>query len=306
MKLLISQRGIEVYGEIVGIEPCPSFIKMYIVLDIESKKAVVVDPGPASRYDVARSVVEGLKNRGIDVAYILITHIHVDHYGAGPRISKCFGVPMVVHPRAVKHVIDPTKLWQSTLQVLGSEAEALGRPEPLEGELVKPVADDTILRVGRIAIKVVHTPGHAPHHQVYVVNDFVLFSGDAAGGYCKELDIVYPTSPPGLRLDLYMESLKRMESLVFEYLAPTHMDIAEDGKNVLSRHRKQMELWKDRVVELLRIGLQPTLEKIAEVDNDLAKFLEASRKSYICQRIELSYRRSLEAVIAEAKRLRYL
>ncbi len=306
MKLLISQRGIEVYEEIVGIEPCPSFIKMYIVLDLESKKAVVVDPGPASRYDIARSVIENLKNQGIDVSYILITHIHVDHYGAGPRLSKHFGVPMIVHPRAVKHVIDPTKLWQLTLRVLGTEAEALGRPEPLGEELVKSVDDGTTLRAGRMVIKVVHTPGHAPHHQVYVVNDVVLFSGDAAGGYCKELDIVYPTSPPGLRLDLYMESLKRMESLAFEYLAPTHMDIAEDGKNVLSRHYKQMELWRDRVIELLKMERQPALENIAEVDNDLARFLEASRRGGVCQRIELSYRRSLEAVVAEVKKLGYL
>ncbi len=306
MRLIISQQGIEVYEEIVGVEPCPSFIKMYTVLDPESKKAVIIDPGPASRYDTVRSVVEDLKSRGIDIVYILITHIHVDHYGAGPKLSKSFGVQMIVHPRAVKHVVDPTKLWQSTLQVLGAEAEALGKPEPLEEELVKPVDDGTVLRVGSISIKVMHTPGHAPHHQVYTVNDVVLFSGDAVGGYCKELDIVYPTSPPGLRLDLYMESLKRMEGLAFQYLAPTHMDIAKDGKNVLSRHYKQMELWRDRVLELLRVGRQPTLENIAEVDIELAKFLEASRRGSVCQRIELSYKRSLEAVIAEVRRLGYL
>ncbi|MEM2024928.1 MAG: MBL fold metallo-hydrolase [Desulfurococcaceae archaeon] len=303
MKRVLSLPGIEVYEVPVGLEPHPDLIKAYIFLDVDSKIMLLADPGPLSRCDAVRGGVEVFLDRGYELPSILITHIHIDHYGAATRLAKELGAKVLLHPRAVKHVAEPSKLWASSLEVMGNRANEYGKPYPLEEELVRPVNDGELLKWGRVQVETLHTPGHAPHHQVYILNDALLISGDAAGGYNRDLDVVFTTSPPGLRLDLYMESLDKIEAKGFKYLAVTHMDIAEKGKEALRRHRRQMEAWRQKVSELLSRGVEPKLADLLEVDAELSRYMESLRKTGLYPSIEGTIKSGFIAVVMEVRRL---
>ena len=82
----------------------------------EDKKALV-DTGPATSSGV---VIEGIKRVGRkpeDISYIIVTHIHLDHSGGVGRLIKSIpGADVIVHHRAVKHVINPEKLIKSAAE----------------------------------------------------------------------------------------------------------------------------------------------------------------------------------------------
>ncbi len=288
---------VEVREVIVGVEPCPEFFKSFVVIDPETSDAVVVDPGPAAGFESLLSELERLGVRR-SVRGVIATHIHLDHYGAGPRLCRELGVKLYVHPRAVKHVVNPSKLWSSALEVLGDEARALGKPEPLPQEAVAGVGDGEVISMGSIDVAFMHTPGHAPHHIVAVIRG-VVFVGDALGGYERELDVVFPTSPPGLRLDAYVESMERMlRSVRARYTGFTHMCLAHGFEDFVSRHARQLLAWIETIDELG--GEKPSLETLASRDVELARYLGRAR----CDRILRSFEHSLEGVYSEWTRIR--
>ncbi len=301
-------KDLTIYSYNVGIKSWDEFIKMYIIIDKLSSRALIVDPGPSSSYDRVKSLINKLSGKGVRVEAILISHIHVDHYGLAPRLSKELGIPAYIHPRAEKHVVDPSRLWESTIKVLGNEALELGRPEALSREHIVITEDfkEYIFCEGNIKVLVVHTPGHAPHHQVFLVNDLILFSGDAVGGYDPEIDFSFTTSPPGLRFDLYVKSIEeRIMKLNFDYVAPTHVGISIKGKELVMRHLRTMKLWFNSVKELVGKGVEPTLEDLRDVDKELDRFLKLLRmyRGTFRERIKLSLERGLRAIIEEVKRL---
>ncbi len=293
-----SRNGFEVLAVDVGIEPCRNFIKSYIVVDHESKLFVVIEPGPRAGLDRLREVVEELLGKGYTFSAIIPTHIHLDHYSAAPTLAKMFNVVTYLHPRGVKHAVDPKKLCEASVQVLGDEAYALGLPEPLPEELARATNDGEELRFGRIVVRIVHTPGHAPHHQAVVVNR-MLFSGDACGGYHAIADAVFPTSPPGLRLDAYVESIKKLMNLDLELWLPTHVDWTKPS--MIVEHLQQIARWTRVVLEAFDRGETIDVGRLRDVDPNVEKIFAS--EALCTQRARISIEKSLEAVKMEVERL---
>jgi glyoxylase-like metal-dependent hydrolase (beta-lactamase superfamily II) len=127
---------------------------------------------------------QGLQPENVD--YIIITHVHLDHAGATGQLAElCPNAQVLAHPRAARHVIDPTKLVEGVRKVYGDETfDALyGNIKPVAKERVRIMEDaETIdLGVGR-PLQFIHTRGHAKHH--FVVHDPMsksVFTGDAFG-----------------------------------------------------------------------------------------------------------------------------
>jgi len=102
--------------------------------------AAVIETGTA--HTVPR-ILECLEQQGIareQVRYVIITHVHLDHAGgAGKLMQQLPNAKLVLHPRAARHMADPTKLQAGTMAVYGEE-----KYRQIYGELV-PVAEDRLL-----------------------------------------------------------------------------------------------------------------------------------------------------------------
>lgn len=115
----------------------------YVVACPTTSEALVVDtPAEAERIVAAC--------RGLQVQFIVVTHTHGDHLGAFLEVRRALQAPVAIHP---------------------AEAEQLPSPPDLL------LADGEALKVGSLALRVVHTPGHTPG-SICLLAGTHLFSGD--------------------------------------------------------------------------------------------------------------------------------
>ena len=141
----------------------PNLISAYI---LKAKQAIIIETGPTSSIP---NLLTGLKEINVkpeDVAYIAISHVHVDHSGGTGTILKTLpNASVIVHPKGAPHLVDPQKLWEQSQLVLGHVAEIFGKPEPVPKERVIAASDGMEIDVGdNVKLRVVETLGHASHH----------------------------------------------------------------------------------------------------------------------------------------------
>jgi glyoxylase-like metal-dependent hydrolase (beta-lactamase superfamily II) len=220
-------------------------------------KSIIVETGPTSSI---LNLISGLKKIGIsteDVAYVAVTHVHVDHSGGVGKLLKFLpNAKVVVHPNGVKHMISPERLWQQTRIVLGEIADVYGKPEPVPTEKLISAVDRMVLDVGGgTELRVVETLGHAAHHlSFYSQKHRGVFVGDAAGIYLSEVDAVIPTTPPPFRLEMTLESLEKLGCLRPELLYYSHFGVADDAENRLRSYMAQLGVWAKIVREGIEKG----------------------------------------------------
>jgi len=206
----------------------------------------LVDPGPKHSIDTLISELKLLNVTRID--FILLTHIHIDHAGGTGRLLDVFpDATVICHPKGIDHMVDPEKLWQVSLKVLGQIAEGYGKIVPIPRERIcfrKEIGTDSDL------IKAIETPGHAVHHLSYTFREF-LFAGEVAGVNHSTGDITYarPATPPRFKLETSLASLDRAMALAPEIICYGHFGYRKDPQPAMQSARKQLILWTDTIRE---------------------------------------------------------
>jgi len=221
-----------------------NFIASYVV---KGKQAAIVETGPTSS---VQNVLAGLKELKVsldEVAYVAVTHIHLDHGGGvGTIIKNLPNARVIVHPNGAPHLVNPQKLWMQSAQVQGQQlAELYGEPEPVPADRIIAVKDGMTFDLGaNVGLRVAETLGHASHHQSYLeTKSHGLFPGDAAGIYFKNLNVVVPTTPAPFRLDSQLVSLEKLEGLNPKSLFYSHFGRARDAVEKLQAYGEQLKLW---------------------------------------------------------------
>lgn len=163
----------------------------YLVLDPDTQRAVLVDPGAEA------PVLMGMvRSSRATLEAIWLTHAHIDHIGAIAEIKRVWDVPVYLHP-ADRPLYDRGAVQAA---VYGLRIE---QPPPPEREL----ADGDVLTLGSARFDVLHVPGHAPGHVAFVT-DGVMLGGDLLfAGSIGRTDL--PFSDP----DRMEESLERAARL---------------------------------------------------------------------------------------------
>jgi len=220
------------------------FISCWVVQS--AGEVFIVDPGPPSTADY---LVGELERLGVDrLDHILLTHIHLDHGGATARILERWPQARVLcHKAGRSHLVDPQRLWEGSLQVLGRKAEVYGQPLPVPESSLAVEPKDV-----PAGLLVIPTPGHAPHHQSFLF-DGNLFVGEAAGTF-SDLGggsgtygyYLRPATPPRFFLPVAAGSLDRLltlapsaERICFAH----HGEFTGDVPGLLRSARNQLQLW---------------------------------------------------------------
>jgi glyoxylase-like metal-dependent hydrolase (beta-lactamase superfamily II) len=174
---------------------------------------LINDAGRAAFVDVGTSysvpnLLATLAAQDLDVGavdYILLTHIHLDHAGGAGRLAAALpGARVLVHPRGVSHIVDPTALIAATKAAHGETTYSgiYGDISGIAAERVSAVQDGQRIALGHRTLEFVHTPGHALHHVCIVDRDAALvFTGDTFGVSYREFDnaageFIFPTTSP--------------------------------------------------------------------------------------------------------------
>ena len=150
----------------------------YLLVDDDAGRAVLVDPGAEG----AR-LVAAVEASGATLDAIWLTHAHVDHVGGIAAVRRRWPVPVRLHPA-------DEPLWR----VVDGQAAMYGIPFESPPPDFEPIADGDHLDVGGLRMRVIHTPGHAPGHCVFVGGGVVLAGDLLFAGSIGRTDL--PLSDP--------------------------------------------------------------------------------------------------------------
>ncbi len=240
---------------IVDVSPRPGIEGDICLYAIETGEGLIlVEAGPPNGF---QRLEKWLLERGYsfsDIKYVLLTHIHLDHGGGAGYIVQRGGRPEIyVHPRGAPHLVDPSKLWRSSLETIGDVARVYGEPLPVPEELVKIPSDGEMVELLGLGFEFIYTPGHAKHHMsIYLEDEDILFTGDSAGLYHG--GTVIPTTPPPHNVEESIASIRRMMSLAPGRLGYTHFGIVDDALDWLERYEIVYNKWVNHVERGYREG----------------------------------------------------
>src|SRR5271169_3448113 len=114
----------------------------YIIADEDTKEAAVVD----SSYN-ADEIIKIIKTQQLQVKFVICTHGHSDHTAGNTELQSIFGAKVV----AYKQSKTPFDI---------------------------PIDEGDVLRVGKISIKTIYTPGHTVDSICLLVDNQKLLTGD--------------------------------------------------------------------------------------------------------------------------------
>ena len=161
----------------------------YLIGDTETREAVLVDPAYA-----AGELLDMLAADDMSPVGVLATHHHPDHVG-GEMMG--FSLP------GVSQLLERVQL---PVHVNSEEREWVRRTTGIDSELVSHDHDET-LKVGEVPIRLLHTPGHTPGSQCFLLDDR-LVAGDTLF-----LDGCGRTDFPGGDSDEMYRSLQQLAAL---------------------------------------------------------------------------------------------
>jgi len=224
---------------------------------IDVGRGVLVEPGPAA---VVPSIQEAMKQLRMDeLEYIIPTHIHLDHAGGMGSLAQLFPqAKVVLHPKAVRHVVDNTRLIESTRMSFGEDFETrYGVFLPVPESQVKSVEDGETLSVNGRTLQIIHTPGHAPHHiAVFDRETGSLFCGEALGLPLKgaESSPTPAAAPPSFDIDVYLESMEKLRKLKPEILCYSHYGVGKEPDKLIDKAAENTRRWGDVVMDAMKKG----------------------------------------------------
>jgi len=192
---------------------------VYLVGDTDTHKAAVVDPA----WDVD-AILEFARKEGYEIDKILITHYHPDHLGGSMMGTSVQGAADLIGKIEAKVYVNK------------AEAEGTKRVAGLsDSDLVTVEAGD-VFKIGEIPVKFLHTPGHTPGSQCFLVEGNLISGDTLFVGSCGRVDL--PGSDPEAMYYSLNHTLKNLDDATVVY--PGHAYSSDSSTTIGNQKRHNM------------------------------------------------------------------
>lgn len=235
----------------------PGTIFDYAVYFIDEPEGAIIDPGPAA---TAPTIEEAMVQLGMKPpAYIIPTHIHMDHAGAAGRLAQLFPrAKVAVHPDGARHIVTPSRLIESVKMSFGDDfASYYGSILPVPEEQVVTPGDGEVISVSGRELQVIYSPGHARHHlAIFDRKTAGLFCGEALGlpKPGAELSPLPAAAPPGFDMEAYLETMEKLRALNPRLLFYSHDGVGSEPQELISRAAENTGIFGDIILKGLKSG----------------------------------------------------
>ncbi len=240
--------------------PIPKLDTIFTVYFIDEAEGVLIEPGPSATIP---SIQEAMKQLGMkQLAYIIPTHIHLDHAGAIGILAQLFPYAKVVlHPLGAKHAVNPSRLIESTKMAFGDDFEDVYGPIiPVpESQIEIPDDGETISIDGR-ELHIIYAPGHATHHiAIFDQKTRGLFCGEALGfpRPGAESSPLPAAAPPSFDIEAYLKTMERLRELNPQVLFYSHDGIGRKPEELIRRAAENTKVFGDIILKALQEEAAP-------------------------------------------------
>ncbi|WP_028932283.1 MBL fold metallo-hydrolase [Pseudonocardia spinosispora] len=201
----------------------------YLIGDTESREAVVVDPAYAPS-----ELVDVLAADDMRLTGVLVTHHHPDHVG-GDLMGHALG--------GLAELLGRTPV---PVHVNRHEAEWVRRTTGVSADDLTPHDHDDEVLVGAVPIRLLHTPGHTPGSQCFLV-DGKLVAGDTLFLQgCGRTDF------PGGDPDAMYSSLRKLAELTGDPIVHPGHQYTDAPKATLSEVRRTNVVYRADTLDQFR------------------------------------------------------
>jgi len=201
----------------------------------------LIDAGVGGSVGDSDRILANIKADGFDTSRIgnlYLTHYHFDHMGGAAEMRESLGLTVHASPltAATLENGDEEIISLPAVKAVGYLPQDYSiQPCPVVADLVEGAR----FQVGRLNVTVFETPGHCNGHVSLLVEGgerVLLLQGDVVfhGGTISLQNI------PDCSIQLYSESVKKLDTLEFDAFLPGHLSISlQDGKRHVSAAASQ-------------------------------------------------------------------
>jgi len=264
----------------------PDVVAVYLLQ--QHDQLAIIETGTANSATNILAVIDSLGLSADNVAFIIPTHVHLDHAGgAGELMQRCQNAQLVIHPYGARHMIDPSKLIAGTIAVYGEEKfkQLYGELKPIDAQRVIEAPDNFELTLGERRLRFLDTPGHARHHFcIYDEGSEGIFTGDTFGLCYRKLlteagPFIFPTTTP-VQFDppALLQSIDRLMALKPKQMYLTHFGPIEPTDAVVAQ-------LKQRIHDLTQIALaekHSNGDRLQNIERRLRDYLLAELATMQC------------------------
>jgi glyoxylase-like metal-dependent hydrolase (beta-lactamase superfamily II) len=215
---------------------------------LRAPRPALIECGPALSIE---HVIAGMRSLGMDpddLAYLVLTHIHLDHAGGAGDVAAAFpNAEVVVSDVGARHMNDPERLNASAAKVYGSLFDSVyGGCTPIAAERIRGARDgDTVHLGGGRRLELIYSPGHAKHHiGVFDSDTGALFSGDSVGVRLPGMRYLRPATPPAdFHLEAALTTLARYRGRKPARVYLAHYGPVDPPDDALGEADERLRLW---------------------------------------------------------------
>jgi hydroxyacylglutathione hydrolase len=197
---------------------------VYLIGDRQTKEALLVDPA----YRVA-DLLQIAAEDDMTITGALATHYHQDHVGGAIFGHEIEGIRELLGARGVK------------VHVQREEAPWVKRATGVADSDLALHASGDVVKVGAIEVRLIHTPGHTPGSQCFLVEDRLIAGDTLFLQGCGRTDL-----PGGDPRQLYLSLTQRLAQVPDDtVLYPGHQ-YAPEASAKLGATRRKNQVFKPK------------------------------------------------------------